>query len=272
MARQTTPPGISTFRWHGGEAAFLDTPAVTRCGRVVIGRYGGNKRAGAASNEDGALVWCAGDGSWEFAVLLDAHFSSESAALVLDGVEGQRERLLAALAQPTESSFAALHVTLLALFTAPDFRAACRRVVGEASCLIFARKGAFLWWLSVGDCLGYLLHDDLARHGQFAVNARTFYEWIGARNTFDLAVPCYTAGTRALRADRNTLLLATDGLVEWGSRVYANPMEVYRHFASWESDFSALEESVKTALARLHSEQARDSATVLVWRCEQLRP
>src|SRR5690242_15318515 len=76
------PSGVVTFRWVGGEAPLLDTPTVARCGRVVVGRYGGNTSAGATSNDDGALVWCAEDGAWEFAVLLDAHFSDQSAALV----------------------------------------------------------------------------------------------------------------------------------------------------------------------------------------------
>jgi serine/threonine protein phosphatase PrpC len=261
-------PGIATFRWIGSEAALLDTPTVARCARVVIGRYGGNTSAGAATNEDGALVWCAQDGSWEFATLLDAHFSAQSAALIVEALEDARDGITTLLAKPPAAAFTAVQQLLLALFSSSEFRARCRQVDGEASCLIFARRGAFLWWLAVGDCLGYLLHEDLARLGQYAVNQRVFYEWIGQHNTFDLPVPCYTVGTLQLRRSWSTLLMATDGLFEWGSRVYENPGELYRLFAGEDGDVARLEQAAQTALQRVHAERARDSATLLVWRVQ----
>jgi serine/threonine protein phosphatase PrpC len=269
----SSPPsgitGIATFRWVGSEAALLDTPTVTSCGRVVVGRYGGNTSAGAATNEDGALVWCAEDGGWEFAALLDAHFSAQSAALIIEALENRRDGIATLLAKPPAAAFAVVQQLLLALFSAPEFRARCRQVEGEASCLIFVRRGAFLWWLVVGDCLGYLLHEDLARLGQYAVNQRSFYEWIGQRNTFDLPVPCYTVGTLQLRPGWNTLLMVTDGLFEWGSRAYENPGELYRLFAGEGVDVARLEQAAQTALERVHAERARDSATLLVWRIER---
>ena len=85
---------IRWFRWLGSEAPHLDAPFMATCRHVVIGCYGGNTGAGATRNEDGALVWCAGDGSWEFALLLDAHGSAESAALVLTAVEAEATALL----------------------------------------------------------------------------------------------------------------------------------------------------------------------------------
>jgi hypothetical protein len=262
------PSGVVTFRWVGGEAPLLDTPTVARCGRVVVGRYGGNTSAGATSNDDGALVWCAEDGAWEFAVLLDAHFSDQSAALVIEALEYARDGIAKLLEQPPAAAFAAVQHLLIALFSSAEFRARCRRVEGEASCLIFVRRGGFLWWLAVGDCLGYLLHEDLARFGQFAVNQRTFFEWIGQSNTFDLPVPCYTVGTLQLRLGWNTLLMVTDGLFEWGSRVYEQPTELYRLFAGRGDDIDQLEQAARTALYRVHSERGRDSATLLAWRVE----
>jgi hypothetical protein len=268
VADSPTPPGVSCFRWTGGDEMLLDTPTVSRCGPVVIGRYGGNTRSGAAKNEDGALVWCADDGMWEIAVLLDAHFSAESAALVLDAIEGERETILTLLTQPARAAFTALQQRLLTLFASQDFRARCRAVAGEASCLIFARKDNFVWWLAIGDCLGYVFHDHLARLGQFAVNQRSFYEWIGEHNTFDLPVPCYTAGTRALLVGRNTLLLATDGLFEWGSRVFADPARLYALCTAAEDD-EQLGLAIGAMLQRVHLERARDSATVLAWRYQR---
>jgi hypothetical protein len=262
------PGGLASFRWTGGEQMLLDTPTVSRCGRVVIGRYGGHTGAGATKNEDGALVWCAGDGAWEFAVLLDAHSSPESAALVLDAIEGERQTILSIFAQPTRAAFTALQRHLLTLFASPEFRSRCREVAGEASCLIYARQAGFVWWLSIGDCLGYVFHESLARLGQFALNQRSFYEWIGEHNTFDLPVPCYTVGTRALLVGRNTLLLASDGLVEWGSRIFADPTQLYALCAAAEDD-EQLEMAVEVMMRRVHHERARDSATVLAWRYQR---
>src|SRR5437899_4608688 len=156
LSRQDDGPEIHRFRWLGSEAPHLDAPVVARCRDVVIGCYGGH--AGADKNEDGALVWCAGDGSWEFAMLLDAHASAESAGLILAAVEAEERAVTSALSQPVETAFAALQECLMTLFRSAEFRARCRRVQGETACLICARKEQFLWWLSVGDCLVYLFH------------------------------------------------------------------------------------------------------------------
>lgn len=269
MSRSFGAQGVTTFRWVGSEAPLLDTPTVVHSARVVVGRYGGNRGAGAKSNEDGVLVWCAADGGWELAILLDAHFSAESAELVIDAFEQKREALAAILAQPAATALPALQQQVLALFGSPEFRQRCRAVEGEASCLIFVRTSTYLWWLSIGDCVGYLFHEELARFGQFVVNQRVFYEWVGQHNTFDLAVPCYASGTLLLRAGWNTLLLATDGLFEWGSHTFADPAQLYRLFAGEGAGTEQLEQAARMALARVHGEGARDSATLLVWRYER---
>ena len=75
--------------------------------------------------------------------------------------------------------------------------------------MVCVRKDRYLWWMSIGDCVLYLLHPKLAALGQFALNQRGFYEWVGHVNTFDLAAPCYTTGTRYLPPGPNTILLLT---------------------------------------------------------------
>jgi hypothetical protein len=232
----------------------------------VIGCYGGRTAAGATRNEDGALVWCAGDGSWEFALLLDAHGSAGSAALVLTTIEAEAEAITASLSQPAETAFASLHQHLLALFQSPAFREQCRRVQGETACLICARKAQFLGWLSIGDCVVYLFHPELARLGQFALNQRSFFEWIGHANSFDLPVPCYASGVRELRRGQNRIVMTTDGLLEFGTRPFEDPRELHQFFAPEHED-AAVEAGVRGALARVHQERGRDSATVIAWNC-----
>ena len=261
---------IHSYRWLGAEAPCLDTPTIERCERVVIGSYGGNTRACADKNEDAALVWVAADGGWEFAMLVDAHFSAQSAALILEGVASQRAAIVAALTGPLETFASALHTTLDTLFRSADFRARCQRVVGEASCLFCARRERYLWWLCVGDCVLYLFHPELARLGQFALNQRSFFEWIGARNTFDLAIPCYTSGVRELLPGSSRILLTTDGLLECGNQPYADPRALYALFAPGGA--TGDEAAVARALATVHQQRGRDSATLIAWSLSVRNP
>jgi hypothetical protein len=254
------------FRWLGSDVSHLDAPAITRCGEVVIGCYGGHTAAGAARNEDGALVWCPTNAAWEFAVLLDAHDSAESAGLVLAAVEAEEAAITAALSQPVDRAFDRLRGALLGRFCSDAFRAECRTVRGETACLICARKERFLWWLSIGDCVVHLLHPDLARLGQFVLNQRSFFEWVGRANTFELPVPCCSTGVRELRGGLNQVLMTTDGLLECGSRPFESPEALSRLFIPRNPGGEVdLEAAVAGALARVHAEQGRDSATLIAW-------
>ncbi|MEA2573534.1 MAG: hypothetical protein QOH93_832 [Chloroflexia bacterium] len=254
---------VDTFRWLGSDEMHLDKPGVFTCGRVRIGLYGGNTEAGATKNEDAALVLCSGDGEWEFAAVVDAHYSSESAQLILDALSLDYETMIECMERPVSRAFDTLERHVLELFASPDFRAKCRLAVGEASCLVVARKDRFLWWLSVGDCVAYALHRRLAGLGQFALNQRSFFEWIGHHNTFDLPVPSYTRGVKELLPGRTVLVLTTDGLLECGNRSFEDPRFLYFAF-TYGSD-SDLADNVLNALSNVHGERGRDSATVIAW-------
>src|SRR5690606_5789926 len=117
---------------------------------------------------------------------------------------------------------------LLQLFQEDDFKRACRHVQGETACLIAVRKGKYLYWFSIGDCLLYLFHPELAAFGQYQLNQRQFYEWIGQVNTFEQEVPCFSSGIRELRQGENQLLLTTDGLVECPNAVFTEPESVWQ--------------------------------------------
>jgi hypothetical protein len=253
----------------GSEAPLLDAPTVGSCGRVVSGRFGGHTGAGAEKNEDGALVWCAEDGRWELAVLLDAHFSAESAALVLTAIEAERAPLTALFDSPPGVAFPALHARLLALFTAPGFRARCRAVTGEASCLICLRMSHYVWWMCIGDCVLYCFHPKLAAFGQVSLTQRSFYEWVGHVNTFEEPAPCYTTGTRLLLPGTSTIVLLTDGVLECGSQPFADAMALYRLFHADPAHGPDLTEATRAALRRVERERGRDSATILTWRYER---
>jgi hypothetical protein len=254
---------LETFRWLGSNEMRLDAPGVYTCGRVKIGLYGGNTGAGASKNEDAALVVCPGDGAWELAAVIDAHYSPDSARLILDALAGEHARIVEFMARPARTAFDLLERRLVDLFASAEFRAKCRQVVGEASCMVAARKDRFVWWFSVGDCVAYALNRRLAGLGQFALNQRSFFEWIGARNTFDLPVPCYARSVKELPPGRTVLALTTDGLLECGSRPFEDPLYLYDAFTYGDDD--TLGDNVLNALNRVHGERGKDSATVIAW-------
>ena len=228
----------------------------------MIGRYGGNTAAGAHKNEDAALVWRDPEQAWTFAALLDAHAGSESAEAVLELIKGQESELLNLLAQPVEAAFGRVQETLLKALSSPAFKEACRRMAGETALLVCVQKGGFVWWLSIGDCVLYLLHPDLIKLGQYALNQRQFFEWVGRVNTFSLPVPAYTTGVRELRGGLNHLLLITNGLLEFRTR----PFEEARALADVVLGNGA-EAAVGALVERVHEDKGRDSATLIHWRC-----
>ncbi len=248
--------------WSGKDEAFLDKPTVTSVGEVAVGRYGGSTKAGAHKNEDGALVWYDINQSWTFAVLLDAHAGSDSAAAVLSLIEKNRQSLRQDLAMSVERAFERLQKRLVAMFSSDSFLAECRSLNGETACLICVQKGKYLWWFSVGDCVLYLLHPELAKLGQFALNQRQFFEWIGRVNTFDNPVPAFTVGTRELRRGLNHIVMLTDGLLEFGKHPFEDAKvltkAVLQHVPAYETVAQELLEEVCV-------NGGRDSATVICW-------
>lgn len=79
----------------------------------------------------------------------------------------------------TQKTFKILEEKILSMFQSSEFLSTCRNVKGETACLIVVRKDKYIWWFSVGDCILYLFHPELSALGQYQVNQRQFYEWIG---------------------------------------------------------------------------------------------
>lgn len=253
------------FSWVGSKGNFIDQPNILKLGEVLIGRYGGNSSAGQYKNEDGCLVWINEQQDWEFAIILDAHNTAESAELIIEQFEVEESGIDHLLSLPAEHrTFKRLEEKVLTIFQANDFLSACRAVTGETACLIVARKDKYVWWFSVGDCVLYLFHQELAALGQYQINQRQFYEWIGQVNTFDSEVPCYTVGIKELRKGRNRLFLTTDGLIECPNEPYADPNSIYQSFAHSNED----DISIGSMLNRIKSHNVRDSTTIITWNVE----
>ncbi|WP_251137035.1 protein phosphatase 2C domain-containing protein [Exiguobacterium sp. s193] len=246
------------FSWVGSEAAYVDTIDVRQMGPIVLGRFGGCSRAGQSKNEDGCLVMTGTD--WELTVLLDAHNTAESAELVVDQFLRYQSRLHDELEQAAESVLPTFEHVILELLTEDTFRARCETCQGETACLVVVRKGNYVFWLSVGDCIAHLFHPELGRLGQHSLNQRQFFEWIGQVNTFALPVPCYTRGIRELRHGKNRLFLTTDGLVECPGEPFSEATDIGRMFTDTEA-----QDAVRNMLNSIEHHAVRDSTTILTW-------
>jgi serine/threonine protein phosphatase PrpC len=264
---------MTSFSWVGSEEDFVDRPSVLQLKHIVVGRYGGNSTAGQSKNEDGCMVWFSQEEDWELSVVLDAHYSAESAESILELFGQEETAIRRILTLPkVHHAFRDLEEKVLDMFHSEEFLDTCRKVKGETACLIAARKGRYVWWLSVGDCLLYLFHPELARMGQYQINQRQFYEWIGRVNTFAQEVPCYTVGRRELRKGENRLFLTTDGLVECPGAPYLDPIQIEKAFYGGIPAADAVHSMLETI--RQHG--VRDSATIITWNigliCDAVLP
>ena len=248
------------FNWVGNQESFVDMPSIIELGNIVIGRYGGNSSAGQYKNEDGCFVMLDLEQDWEFAILLDAHNSAESAELIVQAFRQKKDEVQESLSLSVNEAFRNLERITLKLFQSEEFLNACQRVAGETACLIAARKGKYCWWFSVGDCLFYLHHPELSALGQYQVNQRHFYEWIGQINTFSQDVPCFSSGTKELRKGVNHLFMTTDGLVECPGDPYIDPKAIFNEFSH-----SNNKDGVRNLIKRIKDNNVKDSTTIISW-------
>lgn len=253
---------LKTFRWIGSDSAYVDQAKVLQIDQVVVGRFGGNSAAGQTKNEDGCLMWVHEKGDWEFIMILDAHNTAQSAELVVEQMEEYQKTITSLLSSKVSVGFfREIETVLLELFQEEGFKEACRRVQGETACLIAVRKEKYLYWFSIGDCLLYVFHPELAAFGQYQINQRQFYEWVGEVNTFEQQVPCFSSGVRELRQGENQLLLTTDGLVECPGALFAEPDSIWQQCKNRTTI-----DGVAALLATIQKNHVRDSTTVVSWK------
>ncbi|WP_042475246.1 protein phosphatase 2C domain-containing protein [Bacillus ndiopicus] len=250
---------VNEFSWCGDQENFVDNINIKRIGYIQIGRFGGNSSAGQYKNEDGCLVWVDKEKNWEFAVILDAHNSAESVHVILKHFSMKKTELHNLFYLTCEQVFEKIEETILSLFKDESFLADCRNIQGETACLIIFRKDKYIWWFSVGDCLSFLFHSELAQLTQYQLNQRQFYEWIGQVNTFEQTVPCYSSGRRELRVGVNRIFLTTDGLIECPNKTFS-AQEIYTIMTS-----NAMEKGIEILLQTIKENNVRDSTTIISW-------
>ncbi|WP_313799240.1 protein phosphatase 2C domain-containing protein [Cytobacillus sp.] len=252
---------MKEFTWVGSQEHFIDKINVQKINQIRIGRFGGKSTAGQNKNDDGCLIWIGEKKDWELAMILDAHNTAESAEIVIEKFTMKKPEIVTSLSMPINQSFKRLEEVVLDLFQGEEFLSSCRKIKGETACLIVARKDKYVWWLSIGDCSLYIFHPELASLGQYQINQRQFFEWVGKVNTFEQTVPCYSRGIRELRKGFNRIFLTTDGLIECPNEPFSNPKEIYKVISSSEE-----EESIKRLLQNIQDNHVKDSTTIISWK------
>ncbi|ADU29488.1 protein phosphatase 2C domain-containing protein [Evansella cellulosilytica] len=251
---------FSDYCWVGSQENFVDEINIKKISHIVLGRFGGNSSAGQYKNEDGCIVSVSEDLNCEFVVLLDAHQTAESAELVVSTLASLKHDIKKMMTYTPRKTFDCLSKLLLNTFESKSFKEACKKVQGETAFLCAVRKEKYLWWFSVGDCILYVNHPELSALNEYQQNHRSFYEWIGKVNTFELEVPSFSIGTKELRQGRNQMFLTTDGLVECPNVDFANPKRIFHSFEKFTN-----EEMVWNLLNVIKNNNGRDSTTILSW-------
>ncbi|WP_353958308.1 protein phosphatase 2C domain-containing protein [Fictibacillus sp. b24] len=251
------------LKWIGSEKTFVDELDVVKVGRVTLGRFGGNTAAGSYKNEDGCLVWTNEEENWEFTMVLDGHKTAQSVELVVGHFEKMKKNITSALAQSAGPALKRMDCLILDIFQEPEFMEACRKTTGETACLIVVRKEKYLWWFSVGDCIVHLFHPELIALGERQLVQRSFYEWVGEVNTFELPVPCYSTGKKEMRQGLNHVFMTTDGLTECPGVPFEDPETIQTVLFE-----KGIEVGVGKLLSEVKDNGVRDSTTIIAWSVE----
>lgn len=245
--------------WHGKIATYIDHIEVAAYKNTYTGCFGGSSQSGTVDNEDGYLVACPTDDS-TLAVLFDAHTSKESLLYVMDQLTLHMKDISACCQGPVEQALPRVQAYITSFIQETHIKDKCKSLTGETALLFCLQKQEYLWWLSIGDNSLYVFHDDFNDLGQYQVNSRIYYQWIGQQNALDLKVPCFASGTLQLRQGVNKILLLTDGVLEIEGRPFEDSKVLKACF----------EDTHPRALTRILEEvqkrKGRDNATLISWQ------
>lgn len=241
--------------WYGNQGMFSNEIFIETFHDMTIGIYGGYD---AVKNEDGYFLLAFEDGT-RLSVLFDAHTTNESVVYVIEQLESRVKDISELCSLPISKCLSSLQSYLVDFMMSEEVTSALSNLRGETAILYCLQKGNYLWWLSIGDNSLYVFHKEFNELGQYRVNQRVFYQWLGNQNSLTLDVPCYTTGTLQLREGENKVLMLTDGVLEIEGRPFENNQAI-------ESIFQASPDTaVNTVLKEVKNRNGRDNATLITW-------
>ncbi len=242
--------------WNGSIDASIDKVQSMTLEHVALGIFGGE---GTVKNEDGLIVMVGEDGS-VFSVLFDAHATNTSVLYLTHEIIVKKELIFEYLKCDIAECIGQIEKLLECWLKSEATLRELNALKGETAFLVCLQKGAYLWWLSVGDNSLYALHKEFSELGQYRLNQRVFYQWLGEKNAMDLTVSCYSKGTIQLRKGKTILVMLTDGVLEIDGRPFEDNEKLNQYFQG-----SSLEDAIDNILNEVKFLKGKDNASVIAW-------
>lgn len=244
---------------------MLDRAVTPSHGPITLGRFGGSTASGATKNEDAA--WALWDRAWRMGVVLDAHNGSDSAERVLEILDESADGFRTVLNRNAELGVRDVQRILDGALSSPAVLECLGQCSGETSFIAAVSVGRIVWWFSVGDCFGALIHTDTAQLGGALFTGRQYFQWVGRVNSFETPPAACSSGVIHLRTGSSRIALYSDGCVD----VAGSPLGESAGVIALLSDGTP-PEAVARALALAAGDYGRDSATILLWDCTNTAP
>lgn len=245
--------------WNGSIDASIDKVKSMALDHVGVGIFGGASSEGTLKNEDGLIVMTGDDGS-VFSVLFDAHATNASVLYLTHEILLKKDLIFKYLNYNTALAIGEIEKFFESWLKSETTLRELKALQGETAFLICLQKGAYLWWLSVGDNSLYALHKEFSELGQYRLNQRVFYQWLGEKNSMDLTVQCYSKGTIQLRQGKTIFVMLTDGVLEIEGRPFEDNETLNRYFQDLN-----IEDAIEKILSEVEILKGRDNASMIAW-------
>lgn len=250
---------IGDLVWNGHLNNYIDEIKMIDLHHVTIGIFGGSSSRGTKLNEDGLYVISKYD-DFVFSVLFDAHATNESVIYYTEALIEKKSDIESSLKLNTKQAIKNIETLIEDILNNQKVLSQSKELKGETAFLVCLQKNEYLWWLSVGDNSIYTFNKEFNELGQYRLNQRIFYQWIGQKNSMALDVPCYSKGTIQLRPGKTTIVMLTDGVLEIEGRPFENHETLKEHIEA-----NSLKSGIHNVLEVVKTSCGKDNATIIAW-------
>lgn len=261
---------IDNLVWNGSINHYIDEIKMIDLHHVTVGIFGGSSSKGTKLNEDGLYIISKSD-DFVFSVLFDAHATNESVIYFTEALIKKNVEIENFLKLDTRQAIKNIETLIEEMLNNQLLLRQSKEINGETAFLVCLQKNEYLWWLSVGDNSIYIFNKEFNELGQYRLNQRIFYQWIGQKNSFDLEVPCYSKGTIQLRPGKTIIAMLTDGILE----IKGRPFENSENLKNYIED-NSLNSGIQKILEVVKDTCGKDNATMIAWSIDNeidgLRP
>lgn len=247
------------LQWNGEVEKYIDSIGIREIEDIWIGNFGGSSSKGTVKNEDGAIIYRL-QNQGVLAIIFDAHTSSDSVIELQKLIIELNEDIYRIGNMKDYSSLIEMKKLMEEFISSNSSNEQMKCCTGETAVLFTYQYEEYVWWLSIGDNQLYIFHEEFNSLGQYNINSRIFYQWIGRMNSINLKVPCYSTGTIELREGSSRIILLTDGILEIDKRPLENN-EVLKKYICEDK----LDKGIKNTLELVKRSEGKDNATIIGW-------